>query len=121
MSPPDQPKKRTRGKAKPAEPTTGIGTLYIDCQPDFEVDDATEIFGAARDKVVELAAAQGAPIGDYRQVEYGKGTGLFGAAVDAYIKDFGAGRSFVVDSGNTDFQNTATILARAASAVVRGR
>jgi hypothetical protein len=100
-----------------------ISVLYIDCAPNVEFDEATDIFAAARQKVIEIAAAQTPPknILDYRQISYGEGAGIFAGAVDAYIQEFCKGAIIVVDSSNTDFTVAATALLKNADVVVRSR
>lgn len=114
-----------KNKAKGTEPAPinqsgsgkPIGRLLIDCLPvggegPESVDD--QIFAVARAMVKQTCN-----VDDYRQLDFGKGPGVFSSAVQAVLAQ-GSWDTLYVDSRSADAMHVISILAANADEVIRG-
>jgi hypothetical protein len=108
----------TPASAPPAPAEKPIGFLLIDCLPvGPRISNADqEVFAPCRE-----AIRNAHNVVDYRMIDYGKGSGLFAAAVDAWLSKSGSSWPYLyVDSRSSDAMHVLPILTQYASVVIRG-
>jgi hypothetical protein len=95
-----------------------IGLLLIDALPvgGSAPSAEAEVFAPCRQAIKNIHG-----VDDYRMIDYGKGAGLFGAAVVAQLTQSGKTWDVLyVDSRSTDAANVLSVLTSHARQVIRG-